>query len=429
MTPRGEGGWHHHAVRTALLAAALVAAVLAGLCTGIDLLVGHSLTSAADQRVAQRLGDLRLDLQQSVVERHVAGDVDADYQGPVYSWRVAADGAVTPSAGAPGLPQSLRGAGAVRTATIAGTQFRVAGVQAGSTHLLAATSLAPVSRAMTTLVITEVVLGPLVLAVAFGGALAIGRRVGGPVEAARRRQLAFTADASHELRTPISVIQAETSLALEGEPDLAAYGEALERVDAEARRLSHLVDDLLWLARADAEPPAPDAEPVDVGVLAAEVGRRFAAVATSRGQRLEVEASATEPAPVVVAPPEWVDRLIGVLLDNACRHAPTGGTVVVAVDSTRDRVRLSVRDSGPGIPEEERERVFGRFHRATEEGGAAGLGLAIGDAVVRQTSGRWEVGRAPEGGASFSVVWPRLRRAGGQTAAASRIVGTPTSQR
>lgn len=399
------GGWHQHAVRTALLATAVVGLALAGLCAGIDLVVRHELTSATDQRLALRLDDLRRDALQPVPVRPVA-DPDVDYQGPVLSWTVAANGTVTASVGAPRLPTALRSAGTVRTATIAGTEFRVAGGQAGSSHVVAATTLAPVSHALTTLVVAEAALAPLLLGIAFGGALVIGRRVAAPVEAARRRQLDFTADASHELRTPLSVIQAETSLALEGDPDLVAYGEALVRVDAEAGRLSRLVEDLLWLARANAEPRPQASQPVDVGAVAAEVARRFGAVASARGQRLEVDVSEERPA-VVVAPPEWIDRLIGVLLDNACRHAPAGGTVAVGVDVERDRIRLSIRDSGPGIPEQERDRVFDRFHRSTGSGGSAGLGLAIGDAIVRQTAGRWQVGAAPEGGACFSVLWSR----------------------
>jgi two-component system sensor histidine kinase CiaH len=405
----GERGWHRHAVRTALAATAVVAVALAVLGASVDLLVDHNLVAATDQRIAARLSDLRQDAGDRGATRAVAGDADRDYQGPVFVWAVAAGGSVTAGSGSPALPASLRAVGAVETATIAGTGFRVAGLEGGGAHLVAASSLAPVSRALSTLVIAELLVGPVLLAIAFAGALAIGRRVAAPVEAARRRQLAFTADASHELRTPLSVIRAETSLALEGEPDLAVYAEALERVDAEAERLRRLVEDLLWLARADAEPAAPAAEPVDVGALATEVAGRFGAVATARDQRLLVEVAEREPA-VVVAPAVWIDRLIGVLLDNACRHAPPGGTVVLAVGVERDRVRLSVRDSGPGIPEREQERIFGRFHRSTEGGGAAGLGLAIGDAIVRQTSGRWQLGRAPEGGACFSVVWSRSLR-------------------
>jgi signal transduction histidine kinase len=150
-----------------------------------------------------------------------------------------------------------------------------------------------------------------------------------------------------------------------------------------------------------------------VGGPAPPPAARFGAVATARGQRLTVEVPEAEAA-VVAAPAESIDRLVGVLLDNACRHAPAGGAVVVAVAVERDRVRLSVRDSGPGIRDEERTRIFGRFHRSTEGGGAAGLGLAIGDAIVRQTSGHWQVGRALEGGACLSVVWSRgLRGAAG----------------
>ncbi len=71
-------------------------------------------------------------------------------------------------------------------------------------------------------------------------------------------------------------------------------------------------------------------------------------------------------------------------------------------------MRLTVDDSGPGIPPEERPRIFDRFHRATEGPSGAGLGLAIADAVVRATNGRWEIGSSPAGGASISVTWPRL---------------------
>ena len=82
-------------------------------------------------------------------------------------------------------------------------------------------------------------------------------------------------------------------------------------------------------------------------------------------------------------PPEWLDRLLGVLLDNACKYAPAGSTVVVAVKTDAGRVRLTVDDAGPGIPEDERARIFDRFHRATDATGGAGLGLAIADAIVR----------------------------------------------
>ena len=110
---------------------------------------------------------------------------------------------------------------------------------------------------------------------------------------------------------------------------------------------------------------------------------------------------------IVTAPPDWLDRLVGILLDNACKYSPQGGSVIVGVAGEGRRVRLTVDDSGPGIPEAERGRVFDRFHRASDAPGGAGLGLAIADAIVRTTAGRWQIGTSPAGGASVSVSWPR----------------------
>jgi two-component system, OmpR family, sensor kinase len=108
---------------------------------------------------------------------------------------------------------------------------------------------------------------------------------------------------------------------------------------------------------------------------------------------------------LLIAPPEWIDRLAGVLVDNACRYAGPGGQVRIQVRAQGGRISLTVEDSGPGIPAAERPRLFDRFHRATEHGSGAGLGLAIGDSIVRSTGGRWQVGDSALGGALMSVSW------------------------
>jgi signal transduction histidine kinase len=97
-----------------------------------------------------------------------------------------------------------------------------------------------------------------------------------------------------------------------------------------------------------------------------------------------------------------------VLLDNACKYAPEGGTVAVRVEAEPTRVAVTVEDSGPGIPADQRPRIFDRFRRGTDAGGGAGLGLAIADAIVKATNGRWRIGDAPLGGARLSVSWPRF---------------------
>jgi len=98
-----------------------------------------------------------------------------------------------------------------------------------------------------------------------------------------------------------------------------------------------------------------------------------------------------------------------VLVDNACRYAGNGGIVRIVVSSQVNRVSIAIEDSGPGIPPEERSRLFDRFHRATDDGSGTGLGLAIADSIVRSTGGRWRVIESTLGGAQFVVIWHRSR--------------------
>ena len=258
------------------------------------------------------------------------------------------------------------------------------------------------------MIVGELLIAPILLASVFLGAVAIGRRVAAPIEAARRRQLEFTADASHELRTPLSVIEAHTTLALAHDRDAAWYRTAFGRVDRESKRMRRLLDDMLWLARFDAAQAPPSTEPVDLGVLARHTADRFAVVAETRRLHLGVHVPAESV--VIAASAELVDRLIGALVDNACKYAPEDGSVEVSVTADGSRATVTVDDSGPGIADEDRTRIFDRFHRAvatSSEAGGAGLGLAIGDAIVRATGGRWSVGTAPAGGARFSISWSR----------------------
>ena len=123
---------------------------------------------------------------------------------------------------------------------------------------------------------------------------------------------------------------------------------------------------------------------MDVSTIATACADRFDAVAQRRDVTLSVLHHGEGQA-WISAPPEWIDRLTAVLVDNACRYAGRGGTVHIIVTVASNRVSLAVEDSGPGIAPEERARLFDRFHRATDEGNGSGLGLAIADSVVRAT--------------------------------------------
>jgi signal transduction histidine kinase len=386
------------ALRTALASTGIVAALMLVLCIGVDLVVAHNLRASAQDRLNHQLAVLASDPL-------AASAGEPDFDDPEFVWYINSNGVVEASPGAPPLPAGARLATTPQPITIAGTDFLTAGVSMTSGRLVIAESLSSVTRATSTMIVSEALVAPALLALIFVGALVVGRRVAAPIERARRSQLDFTADASHELRTPLSVIEAEASLALAQTADLHSDREALLRVHVEAGRLRRIVNDLLWLARFDALSTDPSRQPVDVATAAAITAERFRAIAGQQHIQLFLDTGGPEAA-IIEAPPEWIDRLCGVLLDNACRYTPNGGRVDVRVQRNGNAVRLTVSDTGPGIPTEQRQRIFDRFQRAASDGEGAGLGLAIGDAVVRATRGHWVIDDAAGGGLSIGVVWP-----------------------
>ncbi len=392
--------------RVAAGATGVVAVLYLAVAVAVFLLVTNVLTSQLDQR-------LEHDLARIVNEPtgpppgggFEAPEPDRPFGPTQLVWTVMTDGTVIANPSDAELPADATDVTMPETIVVGGEEVRVTGADAGDNRVIVGQRTAELAATQTTVLIAELIIGPVLLLLVFAGAVIIGRRVAAPIERARQRQLAFSADASHELRTPVSVIEAQTSLALSGPRDPASDRDAFERIDGESRRLRRLLDDLLWLARFDALRGAPDAEPVDVGVMADATADRFGVVAEARGLRLSVDVAAGDH--VVAIPPDWLDRLLGVLLDNACKYAPEGSTVRLGVASEDGRVGVTVEDAGPGIPPDQREAIFDRFHRASDSGGGAGLGLAIADGIVTATHGRWRVGESALGGASMSVSWPR----------------------
>jgi signal transduction histidine kinase len=393
----------------------LIGIVYAGCVTVLDRVVTARLIAAVDSRLQERLSDVHVTGTRAVAAR-ADDDDDAD-EPPMYLWLAAPDRPVTKlSARAPGLPAARALAEHTSlTARLATGVFRLDTQRSDGALLVAGQSLAEQNHIEAVLGVGEALAAPVLLLAVFIGSLVIGLRALAPAEQSRRRQLEFTADASHELRTPLSVISAETSIALGGQRKAADYRLALGRIQGESERLRRIVEDLLWLARFDSQPPPPGAEPLDLATIAAGCADRFRGVASAQAIDVQVDGGGPEPA-WISAPPEWIDRLAGVLADNACRYAGPDGTVRISVGQRAGRVTLTVEDSGPGIPGPERDRLFDRFHRATEQGGGAGLGLAIADSIVRSTGGQWRIGDSPIGGALFSVSWRRMRDATGRKA-------------
>ena len=392
------------ALRVALITTGAVFGLMIVVLAITDIVVARNLTAGIDDRLHERMNSPLLPVAHSL-----SGEAaDGDFDEPVLEWIVTSQRIVQTDSTVPSLPTGMQTVTNPTSTSFAGGSFRFAGTtRSGGDHLVVAASLYPVTHAVDTLLITEAIASPIVLLVVLGGTFFVGQRVADPIERMRQRQLSFTADASHELRTPLAVISAETSLARDG-TGLEAK-KALVKVEAEAERMKSIVDDLLWLARFQVEPERDERAPVDISTLANVAVERFAAVGGRRS--LTLDAHVPEESVHIIAPPDWIDHAVGILLDNACRYSPVGGHVTVSVRSQAGRAELAVTDNGPGIPAGELEHLFDRYRRATKEGDGAGLGLAIADAIARATGGRWSVTNNPDGGARFALSWPLARSA------------------
>ncbi len=414
-TSRSAAGFRHLPIRVAATTTVIVAVFYLAVAFVVVALVQQNLVAGIDRHLQDEIsamqtrGDPAQLFANGGPTAVLTGDDDRDarrFEAPLLVWLIGPAGAVTASDPAATLPPDQRRVSTPVSATIAGSQVRLTGGAFGEGWIEIAQSATEVTNARNTVIVAEAGIAPLLLALVFVGSLTIGRRVAEPIERARRRQFDFTADASHELRTPLTVIEAEASLALRSPRASEVDRGVFERVLDESRHLHRLVDDLLWLARFDAAPAPPDAVPIDMGALATSATERFRAVCEQRGLELRFRVTGAA-SPVVTAPPEWLARLVAVLIDNGVKYSPPGGAVSVHVSAEAGRVRLTVDDTGPGIPPDQRDRIFDRFHRATDHAGGAGLGLAIADAIVGATGGKWDIGEAPGGGARMSASWTR----------------------
>lgn len=403
-----------HARRVALGATLLALVAYVAVCVVADLLVVNHIYAGIDSRLSVRLHELSgLTPSQLRSERtllnpsttSVPRDLD---DAPVLAWSLpsGAKVAIALTTETPPLPRTDFLVSSPITMEVAGRPLRLEGVTLASGRVLVGTSTGSVGSFLSALEIIEAALGPIALLALFVAATVVGRRAAMPIERMRVGQLDFTADASHELRTPLSVIEAEVGLALSSPRSAEAYRDALERISQESSRLRDIVDDLLWLARLDSLPADPERDAVDAAATVRSCASRFTPVAAQRGITLSIH-TVDDADTIVSAPAEWLDRLVSVLLDNACRYSRDGGQIDVTVHSTADRVELRVDDDGPGFDGQERARLLQRFHRASDVPGGAGLGLAIASAVVRATEGELDLGSSGTGGASVRASWPR----------------------
>ncbi len=229
----------------------------------------------------------------------------------------------------------------------------------------------------------------------------------GRLDQAFTQQRRFVADASHELRTPVTVIRSITDVALEEPLGLAEYHDVLRDINAETERLGVLINDLLVLARADEEQMPLDREPVRLDLLAFDVAATMEPLAIERG--IELQVRTIEPATVSGDTARLIQVFMG-LVDNALTYTNAGGTVALGVEARGAVACLTVRDTGIGIAEEDVPSIFERFYRAdparSRAAGGSGLGLSIAHWVIQAHDGSITVESQVGQGSTFTVTLP-----------------------
>jgi two-component system OmpR family sensor kinase/two-component system sensor histidine kinase QseC len=223
------------------------------------------------------------------------------------------------------------------------------------------------------------------------------------VDAAFATQRAFIADAAHELRSPLTALRLQLQL-LERAPDASAAREAGRNLKAAVERATHLVEQLLTLARQEPADSRAALQPVALHTVISAACADCSVLAQTLEIGLEPDLDANVQ---VRGDPEALRILVRNLIDNAIRHSSAGSRVKVQCGSAAAGAVLRVMDSGPGIPPADRERVFDRFHRraAAPEGGS-GLGLAIVRAIADRHGAAVSLGDAPGGGLLVTVAFP-----------------------
>jgi signal transduction histidine kinase len=226
------------------------------------------------------------------------------------------------------------------------------------------------------------------------------------LERAEKLRRNMTADVAHELRTPLSVVRGKLEGVLDGV--YPATAEHLQPVLEATDLLTVLVDDLRTLAQAEAGNLALERRPVDVGDLLHDAVVNFEPQASDQDVAIELDLP-PNPLEVLV---DWhrISQVLGNLLTNALRHTPSGGRVVLSAEAAGGQVRVTVTDTGTGIPAEELPYVFDRFWRGEKSrsrlSGGSGLGLAIARQLVELHGGTIGVASEPGDGASFWFTLP-----------------------
>lgn len=249
------------------------------------------------------------------------------------------------------------------------------------------------------------------LILSFFGSLFIANRSLVPIKESWKEQKDFVADASHELRTPLSIIETTLDL-LSGRKDKTIQSQLkwFENIQTENKRMTKLVNDLLFLARTDSGQVILDMKAFPLHLALLEAYIPFEALVMQKKIHLkQFEGSPVE----FYGDEERIKQLAIILIDNAIKHTPSGGSVGMALRDLNSAVEISITDTGEGIDKEHLNKIFQRFYRVdkarSRKDGSTGLGLSIAEWIVKQHNGVIKVDSLKGSGTSFQVTLPKTR--------------------
>lgn len=225
-----------------------------------------------------------------------------------------------------------------------------------------------------------------------------------PIKISHQEQIDFVAAASHELRSPVAVIQAVTEEMLENKN--APDKQGLYTIHHECSHLSRLIGDLLLLARVDSGKWSVNKQPVEVDTLVLEVYDRFLPLVEAHHQKLNVllPDSVLEP---LLLDKQRIEQVLSILIDNAMSYTPAGTQITLTLDISEDSLEIGVIDNGPGIPDEAKANVFRRFYRldtSRKSDTHYGLGLSIAYEILKLHGGRLTLNDSHGGGCNFKLI-------------------------
>ena len=265
-------------------------------------------------------------------------------------------------------------------------------------------------RLLSTLLVT----GGIGLILLFLVSLFLAERAITPMRKAWERQKRFIADASHELKTPLTVIAANTDVVMGNlEETVASQSKWLGYIRLETDRMSKLVNDLLKIAKLDATESKPVVQPFNLTETVAAACLPLESLAFESGRALVAD---LQPNLAYEGDADSLQQVVGILIDNAIRHASGDGDIHVSLSQEKEsgKITLTVRNPGKGIPDDKAERIFERFYRLdasrTRDTGGYGLGLAIAKTVVEQHGGTISVTGGSGTQISFVIILPNRKK-------------------